>query len=176
MLFSSTSPTSDRPYACAARHGRLAWAETWETGGLRQLVQPFADLRLNVGSRDHHLKMMFQTFGRNLRDLHERPRNDQCRRPGSATDFHRLCGRLAWCGRGIEPSRVSPQEPKSCVSTNSTTSATSCPSMGVHADLRRRLAAKVAPLSSVRSAAQPGGRAALQTGCRACRRIAIRAR
>ena len=122
---SRTSPRIERPYCFLSRgSGALPGRKPGQPHRLRQLLEPRPDPLLDLASGDSDLELPLEALGHNLLYLH-RSRLDH--RPARA----RVGGRFipAKSGAGLvraarlELARLAPQEPKSCVSTNSTTPA-----------------------------------------------------
>src|SRR5262249_35461194 len=93
------------------RDRHLAGAESVDPGAARKLRELARQLAGESARRHHHhLELAFQTFAQRFGNLHH------CDRYSNG-----LGGLVR--AEGLEPPRVSPQEPKSCVSANFTTPA-----------------------------------------------------
>ena len=106
------------------RQRRLAGPEAGQPDGLHQLLQPGLHPLLDLSGRDDDPKLALQPVGGNLRDLHcpessLRSAGSSRRRPW----LTRCTTRRGAGGENSELAQLAPREPKSRVSTGSTTPA-----------------------------------------------------
>ena len=121
---SSTSPRIERPYCFfSSGRGALPGRKPGSRTVLAQLLQPGLDPLLDLARRDGDLELALEALGRNLLYLHRSPPRSPPTRRGRG--LHIQTGHRAGLVRAarLELARLAPQEPKSCVSTNSTTPA-----------------------------------------------------
>jgi hypothetical protein len=94
-------------------HRHLAGTESVDVDAALQVVEPCVGPGGEIGHRHHHAEFALETFGQGGGHLH------------GLVSFVFVIGAAGRLVRaeGLEPPRLSPREPKSRVSTNSTTPA-----------------------------------------------------